>query len=221
MDDCKPQAAALVIFELCFSGAVIWLCGHPGPRSVLLAALLAVLQLLALGWTFRNIHLRLRAMAGMLSLHEEQERAAAEHSARLLTAQTRLFALQNQINPHFLYNTFDTIRSIALEQNQEDIAQMTKALANLFRYSISRPGEMATLAEEIDNSKSYLLIQQYRFPGKFTVEWQVDETDEAVMNCVLPVLTLQPLFENALHHGIEPMMSSGNITVRIWTTQDR
>lgn len=153
-------------------------------------------------------------------IRELYENVMRDTSAETLTAKAKLFALQNQINPHFLYNTFETIRSIALDEDRHDIAEMTEALAALFRYNISRPGEMATLSEEIENSKNYLLIQQYRFPGKFAVEWQFMDCKD-IMDYKLPVLTIQPLLENAIHHGIEPLMDTGRIVVRIWTTETK
>jgi two-component system sensor histidine kinase YesM len=153
-------------------------------------------------------------------IRELYDSVMRDTNAETLIANAKLFALQNQINPHFLYNTFETIRSIALDEDRHDIAEMTEALAGLFRYNISRPGEMATLAEEIENSKNYLLIQQYRFPGKFAIEW-VTPVGEAIMSLTLPVLTIQPILENAIHHGIEPVMGTGKIIVRIWTTEEK
>lgn len=153
-------------------------------------------------------------------IHELQDRIKKDTNAETLTTNAKLFALQSQINPHFLYNTFDTIRSIAIEEDISDIAEMTEALGSMFRYNISRPGEIATLSEEIENSKNYLIIQQYRFPDKFTVEWKLEEGED-ILRFTLPVLTIQPILENAIHHGLEPIMGTGKITVRIWTTDSK
>lgn len=145
-----------------------------------------------------------------------------DSTKKMLTTQATLFALQSQINPHFLYNTLETIRSYALNVNEENIADMTEALATLFRYSISRPDEIATLADEIDNVKNYIKIQKYRFPDCFDVEWSLeDANDPEVMGTGMPILILQPLVENAFHHGIEKKMSKGTIWVRIFATEKK
>lgn len=141
----------------------------------------------------------------------------SDYDSRILKTQAEIHALQSQINPHFLYNTLETIRSEALMQNCGEIAEMTEALATLFRYSISRPGDMTTLEQELENVENYLLIQQYRFPKKFEVVKRIE--DEEILHCRLPVLTIQPLVENAIHHGLETMIGQGKITIRAFRTQ--
>ncbi len=141
-----------------------------------------------------------------------------EYEARNLRSQAEIFALQSQINPHFLYNTLDMIRSYALSSDAEDIASMTESLSTLFRYSISRPGEMATLKEELDNVKHYLLIQHYRFPDK--VEYREEIEDEEILNYQMPVLTIQPIVENAIHHGLEMKLGKGCICLRAIRTDE-
>ncbi len=143
----------------------------------------------------------------------------SNYDSKILKAQAEIHALQSQINPHFLYNTLETIRSQAVMQGSESIEEMTEALAILFRYSISRPGEMATLREELENVENYLLIQHYRFPDKFTLEKRIE--DERLLDCKVPVLTLQPLVENAIHHGLEMKIGRGILRIRIMGTQER
>lgn len=145
---------------------------------------------------------------------------SGESTAKMLSTQASLFALQSQINPHFLYNTLETIRSQALKKNVDEIADMTEALATLFRYSISRPNELSTLAEEVDNVKNYLMIQRFRFPERFDVIWLIEDEEE-IMDCSLPILTIQPIVENAVHHGLENMMSKGMICIRIIATDKK
>lgn len=135
-----------------------------------------------------------------------------EYQAQNLRTQAEVYALQSQINPHFLYNTLDTIRSYALLSDAEDIAVMTESLSTLFRYSISRPGEMTTLREELENVKNYLRIQQYRFPDKVEYEEEIEDSD--ILNCRMPVLTIQPIVENAIHHGLEMKIGKGCIKVK-------
>ena len=144
-----------------------------------------------------------------------------EQKAQLLSTEATIHVLQSQINPHFLYNTLETIRSKAILQGNEEIAKMNEALATLFRYNISRPGEMATLAEEMENVDSYLIIQQYRFRDKFKVTKIYDETDDYLMSYMMPVLTIQPIVENAIHHGLESKVGTGEIVIRAFTTQNR
>lgn len=164
----------------------------------------------------------LRLLRGPVNQMVEAVKRASqdEYEAQNLRSQAEIFALQSQINPHFLYNTLDTIRSHALLCDARDIAAMTESLSTLFRYSISRPGEMATLKEELDNVKNYLLIQQYRFPDK--VEYLVEGMDdEAILNYQMPILTIQPIIENAIHHGLEMKIGKGHIKLRAIRTEDR
>ncbi|MCB7317424.1 sensor histidine kinase [Lacrimispora sp. 210928-DFI.3.58] len=140
-----------------------------------------------------------------------------EYKAQNLRTQAEVFALQSQINPHFLYNTLDTIRSYALLRDADDIAAMTESLSTLFRYSISRPGKMATLKEELDNVKNYLLIQQYRFPDK--AEYMEEIEDQEILSYRMPILTIQPIVENAIHHGLEMKMGRGYVKVKAFRTE--
>lgn len=142
-----------------------------------------------------------------------------DYKSQMLKSQAEMHALQSQINPHFLYNTLETIRSQAIAQKANDIAKMTEALATLFRYSISRPREMATFADEMENVNHYLVIQQYRFPSKFIIVKRIE--DESILNYKLPILTIQPIIENAIHHGLETKMGTGTVTIRAFSTQSR
>ncbi len=139
--------------------------------------------------------------------------------SRALKTEAELHALQNQINPHFLYNTLEIIRSRAMRRGSEDVAEMAEALGMLFRYCINSPGELATLAQELDNVHHYLLIQRYRYGDRFTYEEHIE--DEEAMGSSLPVMTLQPLVENALSHGINRRANGGKIAMRIETVGNR
>ena len=94
--------------------------------------------------------------------------------ARALKTEAELHALQNQINPHFLYNTLEIIRSRAMRRGSADVAEMAEALGMLFRYCVNSPGELATLAQELDNVHHYLLIQRYRYGDRFTYEEHIE-----------------------------------------------
>lgn len=137
----------------------------------------------------------------------------------LLKKQAENDALQSQINPHFLYNTLDTIRSQALEDGSVDTAEMIECLSHIFRYSIDQKKSLLTFEDELENVNDYLKIQQYRFENRFTVRYQVDREDIALMDTRIPKLTLQPLVENAIKHGLEGYVEGGCITIRAYTTK--
>lgn len=147
------------------------------------------------------------------------EKVNEEMYSKNLKMEAELHALQNQINPHFLYNTLEVIRGRALVQNAQDIADMTEALATIFRYNINRPGDVATLQEEIDNVRNYMLIQNCRFGDRFRFETEIEDVEDGILTHVLPVLTLQLLVENAIYHGINERIGGGRIRLKAYLTQ--
>ncbi len=136
--------------------------------------------------------------------------------------QAQYLALQNQINPHFLYNTLESIRSEAMEAGIESVMNMTEALANFFRYTISNVENMVTLEEELDNIQTYFSIQKYRFEERIrlSVEFDPQERD-TLLKCLMPKLTLQPIVENSIIHGIERKMGEGTVRIIIKRTEKR
>ena len=142
---------------------------------------------------------------------------ASEYSAGVMKKQAEIDALQSQINPHFLYNTLESIRGEAMEEGVDGIARMVKALADIFRYSITNQNKMVTLEEELKNIDNYLDIQQYRFNNRFNV---VKEIDEASKKTLIPKLIIQPLVENAIKHGLELMSEKGTIKIKTTMTDD-
>lgn len=145
-------------------------------------------------------------------LHESSLSKRREVSTALADTQAEIDALQSQINPHFLYNTLDAIRGQALIDDSPVIADMTEALSILFRYSISRTGNLVTLREEFRCIEKYLMIQQFRFSGKFQY---VRDVDPNLLSCLIPRLTLQPIVENAIYHGLETRPEGGIITLSL------
>ena len=129
--------------------------------------------------------------------------------------------LQAQINPHFLYNTLESIRSKALLRDEEEIATMIETLARLFRYNISQRNTESSILDELENVKNYVRIQNYRFRDKFTLKLELDDLGELPENYMMPTLTLQPIVENAIHHGLEPKISPGTILIRGFLTQSK
>jgi len=119
--------------------------------------------------------------------------------------------LQSQINPHFLYNTLNSIKWMATIQNADGIADMTTALARLLKNVSKGTTSMIPLREELDLVKDYFLIQKYRYGGSVTIEYFIETED--LYNCEIHRFTLQPIIENALFHGIEPAKTAGKIAV--------
>ena len=136
--------------------------------------------------------------------------------------QAQYLALQNQINPHFLYNTLESIRGEALIAGLDGVADMTEALAKFFRYTITKVENLVSVEEELDNCETYFGIQKYRFGDRLNLHIEYDPKEyEKIMNCRIPKLTLQPILENSIIHGTELKIGAGNLYIRFACTQDR
>ena len=125
---------------------------------------------------------------------------------------TELKALQAQINPHFLYNTLDSIAWMCEQGRNADAVKMIHALARLFRISISKGHELIPIAKEIEHAESYLQIQKYRYKNQFTYQFDVDP---ACLDYYCNKITLQPIIENAINHGLDLLVDEGCITVQV------
>ncbi|MBP2000164.1 two-component system sensor histidine kinase YesM [Paenibacillus shirakamiensis] len=138
------------------------------------------------------------------------------------TKEAEISALQSQINPHFLYNTLQSIKSLAICERNEDVSSMVTLLGDVMRYSIYHPNEMVVLYKEVEHVKAYLQIQNYRYPDKIHFELVVIGQ---ILHMKMPKLLLQPIVENAVIHGfsgnrkgniimsIQPGMSGLEITI--------
>lgn len=126
---------------------------------------------------------------------------------------TELKALQAQINPHFLYNTLDSIAWMCEQGRSGDAVKMIHALAKLFRISISRGHELIPVAREIEHAENYLEIQKYRYKNQFTYAFHVDPD---CLGYYCNKITLQPIIENAIMHGLDLMVEEGRIDVQVW-----
>jgi two-component system sensor histidine kinase YesM len=136
--------------------------------------------------------------------------------------QAQYIALQNQINPHFLYNTLEGIRGEAIAAGLNTVAKMTEALATFFRYTISNLENLVTLEDELGNIENYFLIQQYRFGERLQMQVVYEEEDYAgLIRCRIPKLTLQPIVENSIVHGVERKMGRGNLRIKLEGTEKR
>ena len=122
-----------------------------------------------------------------------------------------LRALQAQINPHFLYNTLDTIIWMAEDKKTDEVIDIVRALSSFFRISLSKGKDWITIGEEIERTRSYLTIQKMRY--RDILDYEI-EMDEAVTENTTLKLILQPLVENALYHGIKNKRNGGTIMVR-------
>lgn len=147
-----------------------------------------------------------KLVASMEEIHIKQEQLS----------QTRLNALQSQIQPHFLYNTLDCIHWQAVADGNREISTLVKALASYYRICLSKGKDIIPLAEELQHIEYYVLIQNMRCDNRLHLEINVDEKYRQVL---LPKLTLQPLVENAVEHGIERREgASGNIAIWVEET---
>ena len=123
------------------------------------------------------------------NVHEQEEKRKSE-----------LKALQSQINPHFLYNTLDSIIWMAEGKKNEEVVLMTASLARLLRQSISNEDELVPIGQEIEYARSYLTIQKMRYKDK--MEFQI-EVEPSIKGIQIIKLVLQPLIENAIYHGLK------------------
>lgn len=157
--------------------------------------------------------------------HAEKELMSRFDKGELLSLskkQAEYLALQNQINPHFLYNTLEGIRSEAIMAGMDTVAEMTEALATFFRYTISKVDHLVSLEDELANIENYYVIQQYRFGSKLSLSIEYEDDDEMEsLSCMIPKLTLQPIVENSIYHGLEEKVGKGRLVIRIARLRER
>ena len=133
--------------------------------------------------------------------------------------EAQILALQNQINPHFLYNTLETIRSEAIMNGAVNAGTMAEALATFFRYTISNLDYLVQIEDELENIQNYFTIQHYRFGNKIGIQITYDEEDKNILRLYIPKLIMQPVVENAIYHGIEQKLVAGQVTISISYTK--
>ena len=126
-------------------------------------------------------------------------------------------ALQAQITPHFLYNTFDTIVWLAEEEKTDEVVKITKAFSDFLRISLSRGHEWITIAQELDHIRNYLTIQKIRYADILSFKI---EADESLCSSKIIKLVLQPLVENAIYHGIKNKRGRGKLSVKVSYTDE-
>lgn len=150
---------------------------------------------------FNEMLTRIKNLKGQVLAEQEEKR------------RYELQALQAQINPHFLYNTLDSIIWMA-ETNDSNIVPMTEALARLFRISLNKGNEEILLEKELEHVENYLIIQSMRYEDKFDFEIHIDEY---VKKCKIIKLILQPIVENCIYHGIKKKKGKGKIVINAFS----
>jgi len=143
----------------------------------------------------------------MIKISELMERVVVEQSAQ---RKSELNALQSQINPHFLYNTLDSIIWLVENNKNREAGEMVVALSRLFRSSISKDSVTVPLRDEIEHVRNYLLIQKYRYADSFDYRLEVDED---ALDCMTMKLILQPIVENCIYHGLKNKIDRGDIKI--------
>lgn len=131
---------------------------------------------------------------------------------------TEIRALQAQINPHFLYNTLDSILWMCEKGDNQGASEMVSALGNLFRVSLSKGKEIISLREELSHAENYLSIQKVRYKDQFDYEFTVEES---LLDWSVPKIILQPFLENAIYHGFGRTVEKGFIQVNIFEKDNK
>ncbi|MDQ0228012.1 hypothetical protein CHH83_19005 [Bacillus sp. 7586-K] len=134
------------------------------------------------------------------------------YEKQLLIKDTEFKALQSQINPHFLYNTLESINWLAKINNQQKISNMVESLGYLLRNAISIKEDVITVREELEIVKHYVTIQKFRFEDRLNFEIEINEQE---MDCIVPKLVVQPLVENSINYALETMIECCQIKVMV------
>lgn len=163
-----------------------------------------------LGDIGKNINDLSENVLSLMNQRIEDERQKKDYEYKML---------QSQINPHFLYNTLNSIKWMATIQNAPGIAEMTTSLSKLLKDISKGTTTLISLEHELSLIRDYFTIQQYRYGGAVTMEIHVE--DESLLSCRILKFTLQPIVENAIFHGIEPKGSQGHITISVCRDENR
>lgn len=151
-------------------------------------------------------------------IYENYQSKVHESELMFLEKEAQLNALQQQINPHFLYNALESIKWMAYKIDAMNICDMATALGRFFRGAITTSNDFVTFREEIDHLKSYIAIQKVRYQEKLSIVWEVSDD---IYTYKTVKLILQPIVENAIIHGIENMSAGGIVTITGYKFKDR
>lgn len=157
-----------------------------------------------------------------LLIQNLQELHSRQDNYLLLQKQAQLDTMQSQIQPHFLYNALDSIRGLAFSENAFQTAEMAEALSVFYRNSIGKSTEMISLEQELKNVENYVKIQRYRFGNRFEYIQDIAPQYSSLLHSYrIPKLTIQPIIENAIYHGIDRQAKGGMIHLSLLSTQSR
>lgn len=208
------QIVWLIVILILMSGAVAYFTAATGYRPV--AQIISVLEhpekYSAQGRESQN-ELKY-IITNIMKNIELNERMQTELETRLELLKTaQITMLQMQINPHFLYNTLDTIKWMALDLTGDDnsVSEAVGSLAKLYRLNVNTGDYMISLKEEMEQAKNYINILMLRYEDLFKVVWDIDED---ALSCTVLRLSMQPVIENAVYHGLKPIRKNGVLTVR-------
>lgn len=149
----------------------------------------------------------------IIQVFKSKQQLELELQQRLyLLNKTQIATLQAQINPHFLYNTLETINwmAVKLTNGQNEVSQTLLTLSKLFRVCVEVEDYLISVEEEINNAQTYITILKLRYKDKFTVIWNINEN---IKKCKIIKICFQPLIENAIYHGIKPKRKNGIIRI--------
>lgn len=163
-------------------------------------------EIVSLATTFNHMVLEITQLMERL-LNEQKEKRKSE-----------FLALQTQINPHFLYNTLDSIVWLAEKHRNEEVIEMVVALSHFFRISISRGKNIISVKDELSHAKNYLHIQKIRYNRKFDFRFEIDDR---VMRYTVVKLVLQPIIENAIYHGMSSEDETGQIAIKAYIHEEK
>ena len=152
-----------------------------------------------------------------LMINKINELIRENYTKQLIIKETEYKALQAQINPHFLYNTLDSINWLAKMNQQEKISIMVEALGNMMRNIISKKEAMITIREEMDIVNNYITIQKYRYDNRLHFSFNSLLEHDYIK---IPKLTIQPIVENAIQHGLEEMLTECHISINMWPQEE-
>lgn len=207
----------VVVSVICFAGLIIlsfWLSNIiVRPLKKLESTMRAVEKgdlnqdvVLKCGGEIQSLATRFNKMLG-----EIRNLITKVYETKLREADAQNKALQAQINPHFLYNTLESISSFADIKGYEEIPSFIRGLANMFRYSISKDGKPVLLQNEVNHVKNYITLMSLRYRDMFTVDYEIPDE---LYNSVVIRLMLQPIIENSLFHGIRKAKIKRNIRIK-------
>ncbi|KIL35085.1 histidine kinase [Cohnella kolymensis] len=166
--------------------------------------------------TFDRMRININNLISEIQSKAQLERELQE--SRLLLKESQLRTLQSQINPHFLFNTLDTLSKKAYLEGSQQTSDLIVSVANLLRYNLRNMDKPVTLQDEMELLLQYIDIQKARFTDRLRF---VQEVDESCLSVQIPSLTLQPIIENSVIHAVEPSEEGGTIIFRVYQKEDR